>query len=79
MSGDHVVHLGNEDGEGLRVELHEEGDRQVAVLTIDGAFYHLERMRRCTLMREYVLDGDPDYIPRTDSEGCCLVMVPFSE
>lgn len=66
------------DGD-VTVSLSREGDRLGTWLYIDGVPYHLERITCEQLQSEYVVDGDPDYAPRSDSDGYCMILAPFSQ
>jgi hypothetical protein len=72
----HVAVAGN--GDALTIPLEVEGDRAFAVLTIDGVHYHLERVPKEELVRDYKVDLDPDYEPQADATGYCYMLVPFS-
>lgn len=74
-----IVEIGNGLGEKIEVELEFEGDREGGSLFIDGISYHFERLEKERLLRDYKIDDDPDYHPKTDADGCCYLIAPFSE
>jgi len=61
----------------LRVTLFLEDSRQVAQIFIDGVAYHFERMKKSEFLRNYVIDNDSNYDPRTDNEGMCYLIAPY--
>jgi hypothetical protein len=63
----------------IKIPLEVDDGREVASLQIDGVSYHIERLRKETLLNEYKVDGDPDYQPQTDVEGYCYILAPFCE
>ena len=74
-----TIDITNEFGQSLTVSMSPEGERETTVLVIDGVRYHFERIARDELMAEYRVDSDPGYHPRTDSDGFCYTLAPFSE
>jgi len=79
MRIERTVEIVNEAGSSISVPLSIEGDREAAVLEIDGVQYHFERISKAQLVSEYRIDDDPDYQPQTDAEGYCYVLAPFSK
>lgn len=75
----HNARLQNENGDRISVQLLSDGEVERGVLLIDGVPYHIERMSSRRLVSRYLLDDDPDYCPKTDSKGCCILAIPFSE
>jgi len=63
----------------IEIPLEMDDGREVAMLQIDGVFYHFERIRKEVLLSEYKVDGNPDYEPQTDAEGYCYILAPFCE
>ena len=66
-------------GKSIDVPISFDGERLSAQLNIDGIPYHLERIHKSVLGSEYIVDNDPDYVPKSDSEGFCYIIAPFSE
>lgn len=62
----------------IEIPLSTDGDRQVATVLMDGIFYHLERIKKETLLSQYFIDLDRDYRPQTDTEGYCYILSPFA-
>ncbi len=56
-----------------------EGEFLSAQILIDGVPYHLERIPKSLLGAPYIVDTDPDYAPKSDSDGFCYIIAPFSE
>jgi hypothetical protein len=63
----------------LQVSLENYGDREGATVFIDDIPYHLERMSKALLCKEYRVDTDPDYVPQADNENRCVTVTPFSQ
>lgn len=63
----------------IEIPLISDGDREVATILIDGIFYHLERIKKETLLSQYFVDRDTDYQPQTDTDGYCYILSPFCE
>jgi hypothetical protein len=61
----------------LEIPLISDGDREVATILLDGVFYHFERIKKETLLSQYVIDRDTDYQPQTDTDGYCYILAPF--
>ena len=78
VKAEHTAHIRTEQEDLLTVPLFVEGERQAAVLTIDGVSYHLERISCEQLTSEYRVDLDPDYQPQADAEGFCYILAPFA-
>lgn len=79
MSAPRSITVSNECGDTLSVRLFLEGDREAGLVVIDGIPYHIERMRRETMMSRYRVDEDPDYGPRSDTQGFCVIIAPYAE
>jgi hypothetical protein len=60
------------------VRLEKFEDRQVATVFIDNVPYHIERMSKDSLCGHYKIDTDSDYVPKTDSSNCCVMIAPYS-
>lgn len=65
-------------GEVIQVPLLEDNEREQACLVIDGVPYHFERISRSELVGDYKVDADPDYNPKSDSDGFCYILAPYS-
>lgn len=63
----------------LQVPLEQWGDREAGTIFIDDVPYHIERIAKQLLRKQYKIDADSDYVPQTDSGNCCVVVVPFSK
>ncbi len=72
-----TIQLGNCLNDFIEIPLTLEDDREVGMVSIDGVFYHFERIKKETLLSEYRVDNDPDYDPKTDAEGYCYILAPF--
>jgi hypothetical protein len=72
------IRIENEQGESIEVVLVRDGDRPIGTIMIQGVRYHIERLPREEMMALYVVDTDPDYHPKTDAEGYCYIVAPFS-
>lgn len=66
-------------GKSVDIPIPFDGERFSAELYIDGIPYHLERIHKSVLGSEYIVDNDPDYAPKSDREGFCYIITPFSE
>lgn len=73
-----VVRFCNECGDVLEVELTPEGERLLGLLRVEGVPYHVEELSAERLICEYCVDVDPDYQPRFDANGNCIMLVPYS-
>ncbi len=62
----------------LQVPLEKSGDREAGTIFIDDIPYHIERMPKNMMCREYKVDSDADYVPQTDNSNRCVVVAPFS-
>ena len=63
----------------LQVPLEKCGDREAGTIFIDNIPYHIERISKTLLCKEYKIDADPDYVPQTDNANRCVVVAPFSK
>ena len=72
------IKIVNESGESINIPMSIEGEREAAMLQINGVRYHFERVTKERLTSEYRVDDDPDYQPQTDAEGYCYILAPFS-
>jgi hypothetical protein len=79
MLPDHTAVIETPSGETIEIPLYREGLRDGAGLRIDGVWHHFERISVEDLMETYVVDTDPDYSPKSDPEGFCYLLVPFSK
>jgi hypothetical protein len=61
----------------IEIPLISDGDREVATVLLDGIFYHLERIKKETLLSQYLIDRDAGYQPQTDTDGSCYILSPF--
>ncbi len=66
-------------GVSVKIPLMIEGNREVARLLIDNVPYHFERLKKTDLVGQYRVDADPSYQPRSDSNGYCCILSPYSE
>lgn len=73
-----TVVIENERGEKLSVELTPEGDTFLGLVRIDGVPYHVERVSAEKLSSQYCVDRDPDYFPKHDSNGECVLFAPYA-
>ena len=73
------IRIRSQSGSTLHVPLENCGDREAATVFIDNIPYHIERMSKDLLCKEYKIDTDPDYIPKTDSANRCIILTPFSQ
>jgi len=74
-----IVQIENGLGDKIEVALVLDGDREGGSLFIDGISYHFERHKKERFLRDYDVDDDPDYQPKTDADGYCYLIAPFSE
>lgn len=74
-----TIEIMTEEGLSINIPFYFEGEREAAVVTIDGVRCHLERIHREQLMSEYRVDSDPNYDPQVNTEGFCYILVPFSK
>jgi hypothetical protein len=74
-----TVVIKNDCGETLSVELTPEGDTFLGAVRIDGVLYHVERVSAEKLRTCYCVDIDPDYFPKHDSHGECVLFAPYSQ
>ncbi len=74
-----IVEIVSETGDSVNIPLTIEGEREAAIIMIDGVRYHLERIKKEQPVSEYRVDDDPDYQPQTDSEDFCYILAPFSK
>jgi hypothetical protein len=79
MKTHNTIKIKTENGSTLQVPLEKCGDREAATIFIDGIPHHIERMSRDLLCKEYRIDTDPDYIPKTDRANRCILVTPFSQ
>jgi len=79
MKSDRTVGIISEAGDSINITLSIEGEREGAMLMIDGVRYHFERVANNQFISEYQVDDDPNYKPQTDADGYCYVLAPFSE
>jgi len=66
-------------GDVLVVPLFSEDGCDSSCLIIDGLPYHLERISRDDLLSHYKVDDDPAYDPRSDVDGFCYILAPYSD
>lgn len=79
MKATHSIRIRTQSGSVLQIPLECSGDREAATIFIDNVPYHIERMSKDLLCKEYKIDTDPDYIPKTDRSNRCVVVTPFSQ
>lgn len=79
MNPEKTVEIVSEAGDSINIPLVSEGEREAAMLMIDGVRYHFERITKEQLLSEYRVDDDPDYQPQADAEGYCYALAPFSK
>lgn len=79
MEEKRTIAIKNEMGDQLIVNLVSDGYREGTSLSIDGKFYHFERISRIELMTDYRVDTDPDFCPQADASGYCYILAPFAE
>jgi hypothetical protein len=79
MKPEKTVKIVSESGDSINIPLSTEGEREAAMLIIDGVRYHFERITQEQLVSEYRVDDDPDYQPQTDAGGYCYVLAPFAK
>jgi len=72
-----TLELSNDSDDFVEIPLISDGVREVATVLLDGVFYHLERIKKKTLLSQYFVDRDADYKPQTDSDGYCYILSPF--
>lgn len=78
MKFERIVTISSEAGASINLPLFFEGEREGAILIVDGIRYHFERISKKQLLSEYRVDTDPDYRPQSDVEGYCYILAPFS-
>ncbi len=78
MNNKGTAEIRTSSGEVIRVPMASEDEREQARLVIDGVPYHFERISRSDLLSNYKVDTDPDYEPKSDAEGYCYVLAPYS-
>ena len=76
---EHTATIDDGLGRTVRIPLVHEGEFLSAQILIDGVPYHLERIPKSLLGAPYIVDTDPDYAPKSDSDGFCYIIAPFSE
>lgn len=74
-----TVVIQNGSGDSLSVELTPEGDTFLGWVRIDGVSYHVERVSAEKLRAEYCVDRDPDYFPKHDPNGECVLFAPYAQ
>ena len=78
MKATNSIKIKTQNGLTLQVPLKKCGDREAGTIFIDDIPYHIERMPKNLLCKEYKVDADPDYVPQTDNSNRCVVVAPFS-
>ncbi len=73
------IRIKTQSGLMIQVPLEKCGDREAGTIFIDDIPYHIERMSKNLLRKEYKIDADADYVPQTDNANRCIVVAPFSE
>lgn len=76
---EHIATFDFGSGRALEIPLAHEDEFQSAHVYIDGIPYHLERVPNSVLGSQYIVDNDPDYAPKSDRDGFCYMIAPFSE
>lgn len=77
MKATNSLRLRTQDGSTLQVRLENWDDREAATIFIDDVPYHLERVSKELLCKEYKVDREPDYDPQADRESRCVMVAPF--
>lgn len=65
-------------GQSIVIPMICEDHRDIATLTINGVYYHLERVTQDELATDYKVDLDPEYSPKSDATGYCCLFAPYS-
>lgn len=71
------ITIRTQNGLALQVPLESCGDREGAMIFIDDVPYHIERMPKSLLCKEYKIDTEPRYDPQTDNANRCVMVAPF--
>lgn len=79
MNNKGSVEIQTSSGEVFTLSLFSEDGREQSRLVIDGIPYHFERIYRAELVSHYKVDDDPDYDPKSDKDGFCYILAPYSE
>ena len=79
MTATNSIRIKTQSGLMLQVPLEKCGDREAGTIFIDDIPYHIERMPKNLLCKEYKVDADPDYVPQADNSNRCVVVAPFSK
>ena len=74
-----TVVIENDEGLRLSVELTPEGNTFLGVVRINGVPYHVERVSAKKLRTQYCVDRDPDYFPKHDLNGECVLFAPYAQ
>ena len=79
MKATNSIRIKTQNGLMLKVPLEKYGDREAGTIFIDDIPYHIERIPKKLLCKEYKVDSDPDYVPQMDNSNRCVVVAPFSK
>lgn len=74
-----AVSIQTKSGEIINVQMECSDDREVGTVFIDGVPYHIERMKKRLMRNTYRIDGDADYIPKSDTFDRCVLIAPYSQ
>jgi len=76
----HTAWIENENGEGLRITLTDEGGSFLGKVLINDVPYHVFFADGNEIKSggRYVLDQDPDYNPKPSATGKYLLIAPYS-
>jgi hypothetical protein len=73
------IRIRTQSGLTLQVPVENCDDREAATIFIDNVPYHIERMPKALLCKEYKIDTEPDYDPQTDNANRCVMVAPFGQ
>jgi hypothetical protein len=79
MKATNSIRIKTQNGLMLQVPLEKCGNREAGTIFIDDIPYHIERMSKKLLCKEYKIDADTDYVPQTDNANRCVMVAPFSK
>jgi len=74
-----TVQLSNGRNDFIEIPLRVDGDWEVATILIDGVLYHFERIKKETLLSQYLTDNDPADKPQTDPDGYRYILTPYCD
>lgn len=79
MKATNSIKIETQSGLMVQVPLEKFGSREMGTIFIDDVPYHIERMSKQLLCKEYKIDADTDYVPQTDKANRCVMVAPFSK